>query len=684
MKIKRSPFSIQLCLFIVFVSINCSEVYAQAKNIFFNNYSEKVGLSGNYVTTIIQDDDGYLWVGTKNGLNRFDGYEFKTYKKTIDSKGGINNNYIKRLFLDSHKRMWVLTFAGVQLYDKQHDNFISFDGMFLEKKIEASGIAEDAEHNFWISTIGDGIFKLNADLKSVENFLPGSYSTNKNADSKKNLISNLIINKQGDLWLASYNGLLLFNPVSKLFTAYPFKYADSLNRKYNNLFMNLYADLADENTLWCGTWGAGLLQFDIAQKRFTQFKYEYSTPPNLSNIVYQCLRKDKNELWLATEKGLMIYNTTDKSFFIYTHRAEEEHSFSGSSALCIFKGSDRKMWIGSASGFSLMNPEKQFFSYTAFTDIGYIGLLNDDTLKNYSYIVSIYNNRALWIVNNLTSEIKKFPLPQADEFNAEPFCMLTSGDSLFIGTTKGLYLFNKQTNKVQLLDIATSLGVDKNQLSVYDIIKDGGGNIFLACHNISFGLLKLNRHNGINLSVESVGDSSLGFSFNGINRFEKDASGNIWFVSDNSLVKMNGVTHHFDFFNGVENKKYKSISGITDLTFDKKGNIWLSTEENGLLLFDSAFNLTAFNTFNGNRIEFLSSICCDLKNNIWVNGAQGLFQFNTANSTFRNFTSADGLPAENSQSNLQFISSDKISFTYGDRIYSLIPIWKKHMLLIIH
>ncbi len=673
MKKKGGACLFQLLCTLAFISVCSVTVVAQSPTFFFNNYSEKDGLSDNYVTSIVQDEEGYMWIGTKNGLNRFDGYEFKNYKKSIDGKDGLNNNYITRLFLDSRKRLWVVTFSGLLLYDKLHDNFISYGQVLSKKNIQATGIVEDVEHNLWISTIGEGIYELKADLKSSANYRPVALAANSNIVNKRNFISNLISDAKGNLWLASFDGLFQFNIATKSFTAYHFNYADLLNQQFNNLFLNLYADPIHENILWCGTWGAGLLQFDLDTKKFVQFKYDYSTPVNLSNIVYQSAPQEKNKLWLCTEKGLMIYDTENKTFITYKNQPSEEHSFIGLSAFCLFNGKDGKIWIGSERGFSIMNPEKQIFSYKEYNELRSIGLFEEDTIKKITYLVSIYDNRRLCTIDNVTGVKKIILLPQADEFKAEPFCLLNYHDSLFIGTTKGLYLFNKQTNKIYLLDVASAFGIDKNHLSVYDMIADDNGIIYLASHNQNYGLFKLNLQTGKKASLETVAGLSPDFSFNSINSFNKDASGNIWMASGNSLCKMNSSTNQFEFFNEAINKKYKLMSGITDFTFDDKKNIWITTEENGLLFLDSAFTLKSFNILNGNRIEFLNSICFDNKNNLWINGVQGLLQFNISNSSFRNFTTADGLPSNKSVSNLELSTDDKISFAYGNRVYSFNP-----------
>ena len=147
--------------------------------------------------------------------------------------------------------------------------------------------------------------------------------------------------RSGNIWLASFDGLLQFNTATKIFTANHFKYADTLNRRYNNLFMNLYADPADENILWCGTWGAGLARFD--GKTWRNFTTADGLP---ANHIFMLYLDPQGKLWAGTNRGLARLNDDGKSFTVMT----TADGLYADNVFSMTNAADGSLWIGSFGG----------------------------------------------------------------------------------------------------------------------------------------------------------------------------------------------------------------------------------------------------------------------------------------------------------------------------------------------
>ncbi len=286
--------------------------FAQSQNIRFEHLTSEKGLSHSYVRCILQDNQGFMWFGTFDGLNKYNGYNFRVYRHNYKDPGSITANIIYSLYEDSRGNLWIGTAEGLCLYDRDRDVFINYNkknGYNLGSS-DIRAIFEDSQGNLWIGTYEDGLFLF--DFKNDE--LIRYWHNEDDPDSLGSIVRDIFEDSRGNLWIATDgHGLNVFNCHTKTFTHYKHHENDP-NSLIGNDVYSIVEDI--DGHLWFGCYKDGLSCTHVNESdkhTFINYQHDPENSQSLCSNLISSLCADRNGgLWIGTEDGGVDFFQNDK------------------------------------------------------------------------------------------------------------------------------------------------------------------------------------------------------------------------------------------------------------------------------------------------------------------------------------------------------------------------------------
>ena len=579
---------------IIWTFSSISSNYAQV--IHSTNFNVNQGLSQSTVTCIMKDERGFLWIGTQDGLNRYDGYEFKTFKHKPSDSNSLSHNYINDIIETNDGCIWVATNYGLNHYYPDTGNFHVF--------------LADSSRN---SIPENGIFNLYQD-------------------------------DEGLLWIKTLHYLTCYNPVKQKFTSYK-HFTDYFNYYEGD---NNFAILRDhQDKLWIGT-KDGLNYFDQEVKAFSRYYHNFVDTNSLTNSNIQEIFEDKeNNLWIGTQSGLNKFNRNTGSFTHYYVDADNKNQDVNSiNDICIDK--EGLFWVGTDAGLYLFNPDEGSFTRPA-------DLWNDPARLRNIQINEIrsFNPRILWVgtlqgLVKLQKNLKSFRLYKKAEENEPLFDdkLIASiykdmYDRVWVGTwNNGLYRLDRKTNRIQRFTREHPF-IPGND--VHALFTDSRDRLWLGTDQ-GVSWYDLNKDA---FHVLQTGDSDYVFNNNRVYSIDEDDSGKIWFGTRNGLHVYDGGNLKSYYGNSADSTSLTS-SHVYDLMIDSKGTLWVATNK-GMNKF-----LGPGKGFKQFKRQSLACTNCLVSNEvlclhegssgyIWIGTVGGLNRFNPSKGTFKTYTEQDGL-----------------------------------------
>jgi len=671
----------QFCAIIyLFLIIPNIFLFAQNDNISFEHLTTKDGLSSDRIPAIIQDYRGFMWFGTMEGLNRYDGYNIKVYRHDPDDSSSISNNYILCLFEESDSTLWIGTIDGLNKFVRETNSFVRYQhdpGDSNSISYNTIDIIREAEDdNLWIGTYNGG---LNLFDKKTKKFIRYLHDPNNPNSLSNNHVYGLHLDQDNNLWIGTENGLNVFNPKKKSFK----RYYSAINNKdslSSNRVVSIYED--KNGLLWIGTRGGGLLKFDKESNKFVRYCKNINNQilSKTPKTIFDICEDRYGILWLATSNnGLSRFNPETGIFKSYTHNPEDPNSLSQNRTMNIYIDSNNAYWVGTYNeGVNIYQPERSRFS---------------------SY---------------------KLKFNESDEFQSFTYSIyMDSKDSLWISTPNGLFKFDSKSKEYcyyllpDLLEKMENKTINKRSIShskisksiIYDyLIKhfdtDNTGNIWMATYGN--GLLKYNQNNGVNLNYKFNKDNQNSLSSNYLDTIIFDSFGKIWIhhflgylnildAKSGNVIRLNreerksrGFTTEYisAFFedkykvlwiatlgDGLykfdrDNNKFiafkhqagnpRSISDnlITMIHESSSGDFWVATA-NGLNLMDRKTNqFFHFAYAENNKPLYIQGILEDEHGNLWLNHHSNISKFDPGKKEFEYYDHLDGIDIKFSENDV--------------------------------
>jgi len=623
------------------LAISFTVLIAQDKNFIFDHLSVVDGLSHPSVNEIVQDSAGFLWIGTQNGLNKYDGYSFNVYKSYEQRQNGLTNNCIKTIYVDKNGVVWVGTVAGGLLrYNRNADMFESFEYSSQNPKSISSNsvysICEGENGELWIGTYGGGLNKFNQYTKEFTRFEHNSKDkTSLNSDN----IRSLFCDKNGDLWIGTDGeGLDMLPKDSKIFTHFV-----NNPTQPNSISIGAIMCIKEDkqNQLWIGSYGGGLNVFNKRTKIFEHITTNLQAPNALSNnIVWNIFIENDSIAWLSTRGGGIDYmNMKTKKISFLSYDIDDQNSLNSNLILNVMRDKSGILWIGTEDkGINRLNMQKQNFKQISENPI----IKNE--LKNCK-IAALYEdpNVGLWIgtygkglyfLNNEKNILKHFSTKSTPQLSNNTILSIEKDNegNIWIGTDgEGIDIFNIGSNKITNFKNNRSTSSLSNN-AVHCLLKDHEGIMWAGTWGGG-----LNRYNSFNktfthfqISTVQQKDVAMGLI--------EDINGNLWVGTYGcGLAMFDKKSQKFTYL--LENNIIFSIIQSKD-----KQYLWVGTQGNGIIKIQLSTKLSeGITEKNGLSNDAVNGMVFDENNDLWVTTNNGLSKINTADNTIKRYDVNDGL-----------------------------------------
>lgn len=595
----------------IFVTTEVS--YGQRKELKFDNFGPDDGLSQSNLNSIIEDRFGFIWIGTEDGLNVFDGYGFKVYRKDLNDSTSISDNWIQNLAEDSQGNIWVGTFNGLNRYHRKSNSFERFETNATKSNaLQNSGISNlfvDIDDNLWVGT-DQGLSLYRTETNDFFNIRgntsnPGSLSGER--------VTSMAQDQQKRLWIGTNNGLSVTDNGGQSFKNYTI--AEETNSDQPSITSNeirsLYVD--SKNRLWIGYFEDGIDIIDLNTFSVVNYTLDTNDPRSLSNNFVQGIVEDgQGQVWIATDGGLNLFYD-DGTFERYASDSNDEFSLSSDILTDVLLDSHGNMWVATRLGGICVNDQG-------------------------SYDFGLYRHNP----SDPTSLASNYTAGAAEDKNGN-LAIATDGG--------GISIFNRASNDFIHLkhDPNNPNSITNNKVLALEYDNEGGlwigmWNGGVNYYNLKTGQFKHYKH-------EEGNPKSL--PTNHIFDLFQDSNGNIWVGTwEAGLSRYNKETDDFTtFFNDADTRHSVRATAINHIIEDKMGNLWISNDQAGVIVFNPTTDHVKQYLGTGAEGDisnnYVFSVLIDSKERIWIGtNTGGLNLLNKETDKFTVYTEKDGLPSD--------------------------------------
>jgi signal transduction histidine kinase/ligand-binding sensor domain-containing protein len=596
---------------------------ASGQPYYFKHYQVENGLSNNTVYCSIQDNKGFLWFGTKEGLNRFDGYRFKLFRSDGEAKQ-LRKDFIFCLFADAKDNLWVGTQNGLYLFDYAKERLVRF----IDTLPEVNDIQMDRQGQLWFRS-NSMVCRYNFTTRRLTTFPP----------EKTIYATALCMSGTGDMWFGAMDGRLVrFDTLTQTFKGpdlfshspqmptcfikkiYPagkdaiFIGTTCQGIKLYNISTNSYTDLlmysADKTTVyvrdilqytndkfWFAT-ESGIFIYNLNSRRFTNLKKRFSDPYSISdNAVYTLCKDKEGGVWAGTYFGGVNYYPKPYTPFTKYFPDRTTQTISGSAVREICNDPDGNLWIGTEdAGLNKLNPRTGVFTHYkptgTSTGIAYHNIHGLLVLQNEVWVGTL--DHGLDIINRQTGKvIKHYGSNVHDNAFRNNFIVTmlqTRRGEIYVGSGGGVYLYRKATKD-------------------FEWLHETPDGVFISC-------------------------------------LTEDHAGIIWAGTHNQgLLYYDPLTRHWGRLkNNPNDTNSLSINDINAIGEDSHHNVWIATEGGGLCKLDTARKrITRYTLQNGLPSNFVFKTVEDNYRQLWVTTSKGLVKLDPVTQAMTIYTTANGL-----------------------------------------
>lgn len=600
---------------------------AFGQSIAFHHLTVENGLSQNAVLAIGQDDEGFIWIGTSNGLNRYDGYRFRIYQSRQNDTSTLTNNNILSILHDSRKNLWIGTIAGLNKYDAALDRFKRIASP-QSHQLSFASLFEDRSGHLWVGT-NEGLFNLVNDELVPVNFPAAS------GIAPGIGIRSIAQDRNGNIWVGSIAGLIqLPNGSTNGLKWYRHNPAD-----IRSLSADMVSSIEEDRfgRIWVATLNNGLNMLEPGSDHFKRFQHINGQSSLINNNVRKILLDKSGLLWIGTQEGVSVLNENLQFVYSFQQKDGDPHSLSHNSVHCLYQDMSGNIWTGTY--FGGLN-----YTYAVNTEF--------DVLRKKDAPNFLSNN----VISSITEDDKK---------------------NLWIGTEGGgLNYYDRSTGIFTAYkhNAADAGSIGSNLVKV--VYRDREGNIWCGTHggglnyfdpasrNFRRYLFKENDATTLNSEVLSVFEDSRGRfwvgSTLGIKLFNKTTHG-LEPVSSNftKLAPFGSTANYFyeddrrrlwictsDGVYLLTNEEFQKISGeqVNCILQDRRSQIWAGMRQSGLTRFNEN-NRTLELVSQDNKLNArnIIGILEDAQGHLWLSSDNGLLKFTPAQDQLQVFTVSDGI-----------------------------------------
>ena len=684
----------KIYIYYIIALLTLLSVQTFTQDISFKHLTADDGLSNNQILDVIQDKTGFIWFATQDGLNRYDGYNFKVYRHVQGDSTSISNNSTWALFEDISGYLWIGTKSGeLNRFDPSTESFkhwkIKSD---IIKENSINSIFEDSKGAIWLGTYSSGLYRFDPVTEKIENW--------KNTPEKPNLLTNnyitaILEDQQGNLLVSSYIGLNKFNyGTSKNEFIHFFNNPNNSNSLTDNIIWSLTKSEINPDEIWIGT-SNGLTKYNSSTGFFTQIKIYNPQKLQFGNSagnVIEEITGNENYLWIDSYSGLIRFNMVTGQQIRYVADEEKPNSLISNQINKIISDRTGVMWVATQNGVSSLSPKSGKFNNLSFVGFDELG---SELLKNKSITaIAQTENKTIWFGTTeglyyLTEASKKSDFRKFQHSENIHIWSLTAGqdDQLWIGTYgSGLMKLDLNDMKLKPIEITHPRFRTQSVLFNKSLHRDIEGNLWIGYWGL--GLAKFDpKTNHIAVWQNDRNNSSSSLSHNDVWVIYSDSKGRLWIGTNGGGLNLLVDEKEGKFVNWMideNNPKGFSSNNIYAVIESAVGKnsitssetvLWIGTS-NGLNkvviqqqdlsdLSQIKAEITSYTVEDGLNDNVIHSIIEDQSGNLWLSTSTGISLFDIEKKSFTNFTKADGLIGGDFNSNSSFKNDEGLIFFGG-------------------
>lgn len=611
----------------------------------FEHFTHEDGLSGP-VTHIKQDKFGFLWLGTTDGLNRFDGRNFTVYRNTRGDSTSLPNNIINDLCVDNNGRIWVATNGGLCYYSYSDGIFheiIYNDTLERIDRHRVHAITRGKDNSMWFATkTMVHLWNKEEKVKSIP--LP-------NAENLT--IKYLYADEKENLWIGINNGMYVYDLKKKKFV---YSKTESVFSKERNLSVTVHPIVPFlGDTMVMGTWYAGIVKVVYDGEAIKSFNIEDITESDPRKYIVQALTEETDSRWwIGTYgTGISLYDPATSTFSNHFKNNPSNNKTLGSDYIeDLFTDASGIIWIGTSAGLDKYDILTQQFQSVSLAE--YPGSFS--VYRVPSTILEDKNDptgRSLWITvsgfglfhfNRTTRLFKLYSHDESDPNslpdNTVRALYYDDRKRLWIGSRTGVCIYEPVSEKFVVPVFPNNV----MPVGVNRIFQDRQKRFWFS--SSTNGVFRFDETANRMANWRYIYKNPKALPDDNVFCIMEDSQGMIWIgTQNNGLCRLDPKTDEFLFFmNDKNNSASLPDNGVYDLYEDQSQNLWIATE-NGLGRMNlNDFSINTFTTADGLSNNDVFSITCDKQNVLWLGTNNGLSKFDPQKGTFKNYFANDGLP----------------------------------------
>jgi ligand-binding sensor domain-containing protein/serine phosphatase RsbU (regulator of sigma subunit) len=608
--------------------------YAQTTSFIY--YGVEQGLSQSQVQSIVQDNEGSLWIGTLSGLTKYNGRTFQIYSR----KDSLAEDWVTTLYKDNSGNILMGHWAGgVSMYDSKTKKIENLNLEEYTRFKTVTSIVQDEKNRYWIATEGAGIYVFDPQNNKMISV------TKKDGLSSDNVYS-VILDQKNNIWIATDIGITIFDGTKEIGNSSSFSILNTGNGLHSNRITTLA--LVNYNEIWVGSADEGVMVLKVKDDFNTKLPSQsvenagqrISFKNGIGSNFVNCIIEDKSHnIWIGTTGGgatkCVPYPSKDRTealskAIIYNYNTKQGLNYFNANA--IFQDRENNIWIGTDIGLNQYRGERfQIYDeadslvnnlvWTTLCDTdGNIWLGTNEGISKITFSYSPINKKQF-------HTIKNYSVKDGLSSNVILSSFQDKNGNLWFGTGfGGVCKLNKQTNKFEVYDKSNGLAGDV----VFAVCEDNNGNIWFGTKE---GVSKFNPTDKTFRNY-NIAD---GLGGNNVYRIFKDSKGNLWFGALGGSLSMYDGTS-FKTFTEKEGMRHRFILCVNE---DKKHNLWFGAYGGGLYMYDGK-TFTNYTVKEGLTTDSPYSIITDNDNKVWIGGSRGIDRFDLETKKFIHYGKAEG------------------------------------------
>jgi signal transduction histidine kinase/DNA-binding response OmpR family regulator/ligand-binding sensor domain-containing protein len=600
------------------------------------------GFKPAWVTArIVRDSLGFVWIGTVNGLRRFDGYDFKEYRDVANDSHSLSSSRIQSLLVDSKQRLWVGTLeSGLSLYDRAHDRFINFypypgDSSPYERRTVFT-IIEDHFGNLWLATAPTGVVRVEIPAMTESNDLDslarGMHFRILPLGTPLNTAYDICERKDGKILVASDSGLIILDPATYVLSR--LHLTDPLGRRLDSLAMYCVLQESDKN-LWLGTTTEGLFRVDWDNRKVANYRHRDEDSLSIKTDEIEDIAADRRgNLWIGTINGIDLFSPAAGHCVPYLTFYKPPEGVKGMALSVDYTGT---LWVGTKSGAYRLSPRSHLFQNLSLRNPDGSPRSFDSIERGLDGNPWCFSEGKLFQIDIRTRRILKTidvsggEIPQVYASNRTRSLRDKGGNLWYGANNLGLYRVNLATGRVKNYRYESPIsGVNR----VRSILQGSGDSLWIGA--VEHGLMKFDPSSGRFLRTPFVHAANV----------MKDHGGRIWIATEGDGLDIYdpvaGTTNHL--YSDPSNPRSLSHNTVTLTYEDPSGRIWVGAGKEVHLWNPATSSFTRYPNPTFNDAELAYPIASDKMGRLWVSYSyDGLSILNPSSGEFTSFDPSEGV-----------------------------------------